>query len=216
VPGFSLIRLVTKDSFRHPQSRAALRGSKPFAFGVLRLRRLGESPEMDCHLADLAAAGAPRALAKPHWPDARSDRWAQRLELAVTHLAGPDLADLYRAYIDCLNRRDWADLGRYVHDDAVHNGRPLGVSGYRAMLEQDVRAIPDLRFEIQLLIAEPPRIAARLGFDCTPRGAFLGLPVNGRRVCFAENVFYEFRAGKVAQVWSVIDKAAIEAQLSSS
>jgi predicted ester cyclase len=33
-------------------------------------------------------------------------------------------------------------------------------------------------------------------------------------VSFAENVFYEFRSGKVWQVWSVIDKAAIEAQLS--
>ena len=30
---------------------------------------------------------------------------------------------------------------------------------------------------------------------------------------FAENVFYEVRNGKIAQVWSVIDKAAIEAQL---
>jgi predicted ester cyclase len=32
-------------------------------------------------------------------------------------------------------------------------------------------------------------------------------------VSFVENVFYEFRNGKIAQVWSVIDKAAIEAQL---
>ena len=56
-------------------------------------------------------------------------------------------------------------------------------------------------------------MAARLAFDCTPRGLFLGLAVDGRRVSFAENVFYEFRDGKIAQVWSVIDKAAIEAQL---
>lgn len=42
---------------------------------------------------------------------------------------------------------------------------------------------------------------------------FLGLAVNGKRVSFTENVFYQFRDGKIAQVWSVIDKAAIEAQL---
>jgi predicted ester cyclase len=30
---------------------------------------------------------------------------------------------------------------------------------------------------------------------------------------FCENVFYEFREGKIDNVWSVIDKAAIEAQL---
>jgi predicted ester cyclase len=63
------------------------------------------------------------------------------------------------------------------------------------------------------VICDPPYIASRLRFDCTPKGDFLGLPVNGRRVSFTENVFYEFQDGKIAQVWSVIDKGAIEAQL---
>ena len=36
---------------------------------------------------------------------------------------------------------------------------------------------------------------------------------NGRRVAFAENVFYRFHNERIAEVWSVIDKAAIEAQL---
>jgi predicted ester cyclase len=124
-----------------------------------------------------------------------------------------ELADLYRDYIACLNRQDWAALGQFVHDDVTHNARPLGLSGYRAMLEQDFREIPDLRFNIELLISEPPSIAARLKFDCAPVGTFLGLAVNGRRVSFSENVFYEFDDGKIRQVWSVIDKAAIEAQL---
>ena len=124
-----------------------------------------------------------------------------------------ELADIYRAYLDCLNRQDWPNLGSFVHDDVTHNGRPLGLSGYRAMLVQDFATIPDLRFVIELLVADPPHIASRLAFDCSPRGEFLGLPVNGRRVTFAENVFYEFRDGKVWRVWSVLDKVAIEAQL---
>lgn len=124
-----------------------------------------------------------------------------------------ELTNIYRDYIACLNRQDWPALGQFVHEDAVHNARPLGLSGYRAMLEQDFREIPDLRFNIELLISEPPRIAARLKFDCTPVGTFLGLAVNGRRVSFCENVFYEFDDGKIRQVWSIVDKAAIEAQL---
>lgn len=124
-----------------------------------------------------------------------------------------DLANAYRNYIACLNRQDWPALGQFVHDDVTHNARPLGLSGYRAMLEQDFRNIPDLRFNIELLVADPPRIAARLKFDCTPVGTFLGLAVNGRRLSFCENVFYELRDGKIWRVWSVIDKTAIEAQL---
>ena len=124
-----------------------------------------------------------------------------------------ELADVYRGYIACLNAQDWSKLDRFVHEDARHNNRRLGVTGYREMLEKDFREIPDLQFCIQLLVVDPPSIASRLQFDCTPKGEFFGLPVNGRRISFAENVFYEFREEKVWQVWSIIDKAAIEAQL---
>ena len=124
-----------------------------------------------------------------------------------------DLSDIYRNYIDCLNKQDWARLGRFVHDEVHYNGERIGLSGYRAMLEEDFRAIPDLHFDIDLLVSEPPFVASRLRFDCTPKGLLFGLPVNGKRVSFSENVFYEFRDGRIAKVWSVIDKAAIATQL---
>jgi predicted ester cyclase len=123
------------------------------------------------------------------------------------------LSDVYRSYIACLNRQDWPKLQQFVADNVRHNGRRFGLSGYRAMLESDFREIPDLHFNIQLLISDAPYIASRLAFDCSPRGKFLGLDINGKRVSFTENVFYEFREQKIVQVWSVIDKAAVEAQL---
>jgi predicted ester cyclase len=124
-----------------------------------------------------------------------------------------DIADLYKGYIACLNAQDWDNLGRFVGKEVQYNGETIGLSGYRRMLESDFEAIPDLRFNIELLICEPPRVAARLHFDCRPKGVLFGLPVNGRRVSFAENVFYEFHADRIREVWSVIDKAAIQAQL---
>ena len=124
-----------------------------------------------------------------------------------------NLEAIYRGYLACLNAQDWENLGQFVGDAARRNGEALGLAGYRAMLEADFLAIPDLAFVIELLAVDPPLVAARLRFDCSPRGLFLGLAVNGRRVSFAENVFYRFEGGKIVDVWSVIDKAAIEAQL---
>ena len=124
-----------------------------------------------------------------------------------------DLRNVYRDYILCLNRQDWPKLGEFVHDDVYHNGRAIGLSGYRAMLEKDYREIPDLQFYIQLLVSDPPYVAARLSFDCAPAGKFLELDVNGKRVSFEENAFYEFSVGKIQCVWSIIDKSAIEKQL---
>ncbi|HTN96845.1 MAG TPA: ester cyclase [Nordella sp.] len=123
------------------------------------------------------------------------------------------LTDIYRDYIACLNTQDWPNLGKFVHENVHYNGKRIGLSGYRDMLEGDFRAIPDLYFDIRLLISEPPRVASRLHFDCMPKGTLFGLPVNGKKVQFSENVFYEFEDGRIANVWSIIDKAAIEAQL---
>ena len=123
------------------------------------------------------------------------------------------LKTLYRSYVSCLNARDWDRLGRFIDQAVIHNGQPLGLTGYRNMLQKDVLAIPDLHFEIEMLITEPPDLAARLRFDCTPAATFMGLPVEGRHLTFCENVFYRFGDDRIAEVWSIVDKAAIEAQL---
>lgn len=124
-----------------------------------------------------------------------------------------DLATLYRHYIDCLNRQDWDLLGQWVAEDVHYNGKHVGLDGYRAMLERDFRDIPDLAFNIALLVADARTVAARLAFDCTPRASFLGVPVNGRRVQFSENVFYQYQDDRIAQVWSVLEKTAVQDQI---
>jgi len=88
-----------------------------------------------------------------------------------------NLADIYRDYIACLNRQDWPKLKDFVAEDVVHNDQQFGWSGYRQMLERDYEQIPDLRFNIQLLVSDAPYVASRLGFDCRPIGKFLGLLV---------------------------------------
>ncbi len=108
--------------------------------------------------------------------------------------------------------QDWASLKLYVTEGVQHNGRRLGVEGYCDMLIRDFQQIPDLQFNIGLLVVEPPIVASRLDFDCTPVGDFLGLPINGRKIQFSENVFTNLRT-KISKVWSVLDKAAIETQL---
>lgn len=59
-----------------------------------------------------------------------------------------ELSDVYRRYIACLNKQDWPKLEQFVHDDVRYNGKRIGLSGYREMLERDFEEIPDLSFEI--------------------------------------------------------------------
>lgn len=115
----------------------------------------------------------------------------------------------YQQYLDCLNAQAWERLGDFVAQAVVYNGECIGLAGYRAMLERDYQTIPDLRFVSDLLLAEPPWIACRLVFDCSPRGSFLGLETHGERITFSEHVFYRFEQGKIVQVQSLIDEAAV-------
>lgn len=87
-----------------------------------------------------------------------------------------NLTDHYRAYIACLNDRSWHQLGNFVDDNVHYNGELISLSGYKTMLENDVRIIPDLRFKIDLLVVEAPQVAARLVFNCSPQGRFWTAP----------------------------------------
>jgi predicted ester cyclase len=123
------------------------------------------------------------------------------------------LEKIYRDYIGALNDRRFDDLDRFVHDRLVYNGEEWTRERYRALLVDDVRNIPDLHYDIQQLVVGPDHVACRIWFDCTPQHEFLGLEVGGRRVSFAEHVFYRFRANRIEQVWSLIDTDGIRRQL---
>lgn len=125
------------------------------------------------------------------------------------------LIHIYQSYIECLNTRDWDGLRKYVHDDVCYNGDTIGFDRYSEMLKKNFDDIPDLYFNIHLVFCDSSHVASRIRFDCTPAGTFMGVPVNGTRVTFYENVIYNFKDEKIAQVWSVIDKAAIEASLAN-
>ena len=125
-----------------------------------------------------------------------------------------DLAAIYRDYLACLNNRQWDELGRFVADGVVYNGERVGLSGYRAMLQADTDAIPDLQFIPEVLLSDGKVVACRLCFQCTPQQDFLGFEPTGERVSFPEHVFYAFDDRRIVEVWSVIDKEAIREQVS--
>ena len=124
-----------------------------------------------------------------------------------------ELEQTYRAYLDALNERRWADLGQFVHDEVVRNDQTMTVQQYADLIAADIQAIPDLRYTIDLLVSGDDTIAARLWFDCTPVREFAGILPAGRPVQFAEHVFYRYRDHRIAHVWSLIDTPAIRDQL---
>ena len=92
-----------------------------------------------------------------------------------------DLRRHYLAYLDTLNERRFDDLVEYVADELTYNDRPMTLQDYRDLLEGDVAAIPDLRFDVGILVVSDDRVACRIDFDCTPVAPFLGFDPPGHR-----------------------------------
>jgi predicted ester cyclase len=124
-----------------------------------------------------------------------------------------DLEARYRAYLAVLNDRRLDDREHYVQDELTYNGAPMTRRQYRDLIAADVAAVPDLRYDAHLVVATDDQVACRLVFDCTPQREFLGFTPDGRRLTFAEHVFYRFENDRIAAVWSLIDRAAIAEQL---
>jgi predicted ester cyclase len=78
------------------------------------------------------------------------------------------------------------------------------------MFIQDVEQIPDLRFEVSPVASHRGAATVRCDNEETGYGARCEWPSDR----FTENVFYRFADQKIAKVWSVITKHAIEAQVS--
>jgi predicted ester cyclase len=123
-----------------------------------------------------------------------------------------ELSAIYDRYLQCLNERRWSELGNFVSKLLSYNGKQMSLDGYRAMLEADARAIPDLQFTPELLVADADIVACRLLFRCTPRHNFLGFEPTGAPIAFSEHVFYKFDESMIVAVWSLIDTQAIAAQ----
>jgi len=91
----------------------------------------------------------------------------------------------------------------------IHHGyssriRP-GVPGLREHYTNLLKGFPDLRIEIDDIIAEGEKVAHRFTFCGTHRGEFLGIAATGNVISAPGVQINLFSAGKCIEVWSVHD-----------
>ncbi|RYO77695.1 hypothetical protein DL766_002840 [Monosporascus sp. MC13-8B] len=103
----------------------------------------------------------------------------------------------------------------FRHPQVLHNNKALALDNYRQLMQDAITAIPDINFGVHTLIAdeEAQRVAVRLEFTGTPVKAIRDIQPTGRPVHFAEHVTYQFREGKIARVWSLVDWVSYREQL---
>jgi len=85
-----------------------------------------------------------------------------------------------------------------------------GVKQFFAMLRS---AFPDMRMEVEDLIAEGDKVVARIALTATQRGEFMGVPPSGRGVDVQVIDVLRIRDGQAIEHWGIIDGMALMQQL---
>ena len=128
---------------------------------------------------------------------------ARKLIDEVINTGNVDLCDRYLA----ATRVDHQDYG--LPPGPVH-----GHAGFRRVLGGFIEAFPDLRLDVQFVVADDDRVVFYLSTTGTHRGSFMGAAPTGKT--FKVNGVDIFRfdgEGKVTEHWGVFDTFGLLAQL---
>jgi steroid delta-isomerase-like uncharacterized protein len=104
----------------------------------------------------------------------------------------------------------------FAPDYAEHNPRPgqePGIDGYKGGVTMMRSAFPDLRLDVQDVLAERDRVALRYTLHGTHEGDLMGVPASGNRIQSDGMVFARFEDGRVAERWGVQDMLTLLQQI---
>lgn len=126
-----------------------------------------------------------------------------------------DLRDFYVRYVGLANAREFDRMADFAHEEVVMNGTPVKMADMVAEFYRHVEAVPDLHWEIEDLVVEGNRLAARLTDTGTPVKEWNGLTPTGRSVSFTETAFYEVEDGKFKVMRYLMDTDGVRQQLAA-
>lgn len=118
-----------------------------------------------------------------------------------------------RLYEDCINPGKTELLAQHIADDFVGSPGDKGRAEFVSTTVALRTGFPDVRFEIEDLIAEGDRVAVRWKFQATHMGAFMGVPPSRKRVTQTGNVIYQVRDGKLIRAWIQVDRLGLLQQM---
>jgi steroid delta-isomerase-like uncharacterized protein len=88
-----------------------------------------------------------------------------------------------------------------------------GVEGQREYVSGFRSAFPDLRFEIQDMVAEGDCVAVHFMWSGTHEGELLGIPPTGRSISVEDMALLRFKDGKVIEAYDIQDSLDMLRQL---
>lgn len=123
---------------------------------------------------------------------------------------------LVRQLIEAWHEGGVAELSRFWAPDMVHHGRggeTMPAASVAGEMGRFMSAFPDLRIEVDGMVAEDDMVATRLTVRCTHTGSYLGIAPTGKKVSCALMGQLRIRDGRIVEHWGVADGLHLLQQL---
>ena len=101
----------------------------------------------------------------------------------------------------------------YVRHDLRPGEPPPGPEGMKRITVDFREAFPDLRFEVDIMLAEDDFVAARWTASGTHTGPWGDVEPTGRAATFSGVNIFRFANGKVVEIWNHRDDLGLREQL---
>jgi steroid delta-isomerase-like uncharacterized protein len=129
-----------------------------------------------------------------------------------------DHAATARRLYDLINAGDIEGFGTNLADDFVEHEETPGLAptkdGVLAFFRMQLAGFPDLRMDVEDVVANGDKVVARVRFIASNRGEFMGMPATGKSVDVQLIDIFRFGAdGLVHEHWGVLDALAMMQQL---
>jgi steroid delta-isomerase-like uncharacterized protein len=93
------------------------------------------------------------------------------------------------------------------------NGELAGIEGPRATVEHRLAAFPDLRSQVEDLIAVDDKVIVRVRWTGTQTGDYAGVPATGKPVDVRVISIWRFENGRAVENWTLQDQLSLLKQV---
>jgi predicted ester cyclase len=123
--------------------------------------------------------------------------------------------EVTRSFFEACNSHDLDKIMSYFHPDIVHHSRLSDYPkvGIAFAYQVTLNAFPDLKWNVQEIIAEGNRVASLVLFEGTHQGEYLGKSATGRSCRFFAVDFGVIEDGQFIEHRGVLDELHLISQI---
>ncbi|WP_322011216.1 ester cyclase [Paraburkholderia sp. J12] len=142
--------------------------------------------------------------------------------LGMSARAFSDTGSIARQFAERLSAHDIEGFGALFADDYVNHQTSAAAppspkltpkEATVAFFKARLTGMPDLKVEIETLVASEDKVAASFVYTGTHQGVYFGIAPTGKWLRFTSCDIFRVQSGKIAEHWGMGDIAGVLAQL---